>query len=358
MRASPLLVALAATCLPLLAGGEIPPAPYAELSARGREARGLFLPTPQLAVRGHRTISRMARAARLDAVVFDLKDESGRVLFDTSVPTLRTSRVVVHRHLSGMVADLHARGHWVVGRIVCFKDDRLAMARPDLAASDDRNGGLWRSTSRSHWLDPGHPEVVDALVGLSKEAEALGLDEVQFDYIRYPVDSRSKHALFPTGDGTPRRRVIARFLAAADDAIGIPISVDVFGLTVYRDGDPSGLGQSLEDMAPYIEVLSPMLYASDFGDRWIRTQAAHPIGPIVWTAVRAARRRLGPAVAIRPYLQAFDFRAPGYGQEFMKAQIQAARGAGADGFLFWNPGCAYWTVFRTLASMGLFRRGG
>jgi len=181
---------------------------------------------------------------------------------------------------------------------------------------------------------------------------------VQFDYIRYPVDSRSEHAVFPSDDGTLRRRVIARFLEAVDAAIGIPISVDVFGLTVYRDGDPSGLGQSLEDMAPHIEILSPMLYASDFGDSWLRTQAEHPIAPIVWTAVRAARRRLGPDIAIRPYLQAFDFRSPNYGTDFMKAQIQAARGAGADGFLFWNAGCAYSTVFRTLATMRPFRLWG
>lgn len=356
MRASPLLVALVATVVPFLSPAAIPPAPYAELSTRGREAKGLFLPTPHLALRGHESISKMARSANLDAVVFDLKDERGRVLYDTAVPALQKSRVVVHRDVARIVDDLHTRGHWVIGRIVSFKDDRLAKARPDLAASDDRNGRLWRSMSRSHWVDPGHPEVVDALVGLAREAEAFGFDEVQFDYIRYPVDARSEHAVFPSDDGTLRRHVIARFLAAADAAIGIPISVDVFGLTVFRDGDPSGLGQSLEEMAPHIEVLSPMLYASDFTDDWIRTEADHPIAPIVWSAIRKARRRLGPDVAIRPYLQAFDFRSPGYGLDFMKAQIQAARSAGADGYLFWNAGCSYGMVFRTLATMGPFRR--
>jgi hypothetical protein len=355
MRTSLLLVALAATGAPLLSDGAIPPAPYAELTARGREVRGLFLPTPHLALRGHREIAKMAKASRLDAVVFDLKDERGRVLYDTRVPALRPSRVVVHRDVGAIVADLHARGHYVVGRIVCFKDDQLAQSHPELAVTDDRNGRPWRSASRSHWVDPGHPDVVAALVGVAREAEAFGFDEVQFDYVRYPVDFRSDHAVFPTNDGTLRRYVIARFLAAADAAIGIPISVDVFGLTVYRDGDPSGLGQSLEDMAPHIEVLSPMLYASDFTPDWVRTNAEHPIATIIWTAVRAARRRLGDDIAIRPYLQAFDFRSPNYGPDFMRAQIMAARGAGADGMLFWNAGCSYGMVFRTLATIGPFR---
>lgn len=103
-------------------------------------------------------------------------------------------------------------------------------------------------------------------------------------------------------------------------------------------------------------VLSPMLYASDFGDRWIHTRRAHPIASIVWTAVRAVRRRLGGRVAVRPYVVASSFRAPAYGPELMRDQIQAARSAGADGILFWNPAASYATVFTSLARMGPLRR--
>jgi hypothetical protein len=356
MRIVRLLLALAVVCGSLSSRADIPPSPYAELTERGRAVRGLFVSTPHLAIRGHRGIGEMARAARLDAVVLDVKDERGRVLFPTDVPALRASRVVVHRDLRGLAADLRRRGHYVIGRIVCFKDDTLANDRPDLAVIDRRTGRPWRSNSRSRWLDPGNADVQSTIVALAREVEDLGFDEVQFDYVRYPVDRLTAHAVFPSADGTLRRRVIARFLHAADSALGIPISVDVFGLTTFRDGDPTGIGQSLEDMAPYVEVISPMLYASDFGTRWIRTDHEHPIGPIVWKAVRNARERLGHGVAIRPYLQAFGFRAPGYGPEFMKVQIQAARGAGADGFLFWNPGTSYGTVFQTLARMGPLRR--
>ncbi len=356
MRIIRFLLALAAASGPVLARGDIPPSPYAELTGRGREVRGLFVSTPHLAIRGHRRIGGLARAARLDAVVIDVKDERGRVLFASEVPALQGSRVVVHRDLRALVSDLRNRGHYVIGRVVCFKDDSLTTARPDLAVLDDRTGRPWRSNSRSRWLDPGNAEVQSILVALSREVQTLGFDEVQFDYVRYPVDRLTEHAVFPSADGTLRRRVVARFLQAADAALGIPISVDVFGLTTFRTGDPTGIGQSLEDMAPHVEVISPMLYASDFGSNWIRTDHAHPIGPIVWKSIRNVRERLGHAVAIRPYLQAFGFRAPGYGPEFMQVQIQAARGAGADGYLFWNPGTSYGTVFQTLARMGPFRR--
>jgi hypothetical protein len=132
-------------------------------------------------------------------------------------------------------------------------------------------------------------------------------------------------------------------LRRVDQAIRIPISTDVFGLTALRRGDPAGLGQSLEHWVPYVEIFSPMLYINGMQSLMPpgKTERA---GRLIYVAVKKLRDRIGPVPVIRPFMQAFAAGADYYTPEFIAEQVRGARTAGGDGFLFWHPGSSYGMV--------------
>jgi hypothetical protein len=243
-----------------------------------------------------------------------------------------------------MFKALREAGIYTIGRIVCFSDPKLPRNYPERAVLDGRprkKGELWASWGRRNtWMDPYNEKNHDLIVELAIEAEKLGLDEIQLDYFRFPVDDTTRFAVFPAQVDTPRRQVLLGLLRRIDEAITIPIGVDVFGLTAFRKGDRAGLGQSLEDWAMHVEVFTPMLYLNGMG-LWLRGEKEQRALRLVAAGVSNIRKRLGYGPIIRPFLQAFPQGADYYDTEFIAEQIRGARQGGADGFLFWHPASDY-----------------
>jgi hypothetical protein len=136
------------------------------------------------------------------------------------------------------------------------------------------------------------------------------------------------------------------FLTRLDDAISIPIGVDVFGIQAFWEGDSSGLGQDLELWTDHVDVYTPMLYLNAMRD-WER--GSHDRARrLVQAGVQRLRTRLGPRPIIRPFLQAFEQEAEDWGPRFIANQLIGAERGGADGFLFWHPGSNFGMVQRAM----------
>ncbi|MDH5674555.1 MAG: putative glycoside hydrolase [Myxococcales bacterium] len=317
------------------------------VSQQGQQARGLYFNGPMQRRMGARGIIRAVKGANLDAVVLDLKDGQGRVMWDSKIDVLQPQKRSFVKDLPGLIAKLKAAGIYTIGRIVCFTDPKLPRNHPDRAVLDNhpkRKGQVWATTGhRNPWLDPYNRKNHDLIVEMAREAQAVGLDEVQLDYIRFPVDEATRFAVFPAQVETPRREVLLGLLKRIDEAITIPLGVDVFGLTAFRTGDPAGLGQSLEDWARHIEVFTPMLYINGM-THWVRDTGQGRAMRLINAAVKNLRRRLGHGPVIRPFIQAFPQGADYYTGEFIAEQVRGARYGGADGFLFWHPASNYSTV--------------
>ena len=102
------------------------------------------------------------------------------------------------------------RGIYTIARIVTFKDNILANARPDLAIIDTRTGKPWIDNEKLAWVDPFREEVWDYNIAIGQEAVRRGFDEVQFDYVRFPTDGKLRRrevrqAQHP-GDAAARHR--------------------------------------------------------------------------------------------------------------------------------------------------------
>ena len=128
-------------------------------------------------------------------------------------------------------------------------------------------GNIWRDPEKMGWVDPNYKQVWDYNVALAVEAAHMGFDEVQFDYVRFPTDGNVGVAQFALPNSEENRTAaIAGLLQRAHSALkplGTKLGVDVFGYAAWVPND-LGIGQHIETIAPYIDVLSPMVYPSTF----------------------------------------------------------------------------------------------
>ena len=316
----------------------------------GQRALGLYLGASFVRRHGARGVIEEVHSAGMNAVVLDLKDSDGRVHHDTQVPELRAYRSGWLGDTAAVVRELREAGIYTIARITCFADRSLPADAPERAIVHTRRGTPWTSWGTGGtWLDPYHPENHRVVVELSREAQALGFDEVQLDYVRFPVDDGIQYARYPAQTEESHADVLMRLLRAVDEAITLPLAVDVFGLAAYRRGDPSGLGQDLERWTRHVEVFTPMLYINSM--RAWNVGEPNRANTLIYGGVNTLRERIGPEPVIRPFLQAFS-RGAGqpFNTEFIRQQIQGARRGRADGFLFWHPGHNYGTVRRSMRS--------
>ena len=159
------------------------------------------------------------------------------------------------------------------------------------------------------------------------------------------MTERGSPCIRPTGESNGGR-LLGELLRRIDEAVTVPLSVDVFGLTAFNVDRYESLGQHLEEWTAYVEIFSPMLYLNAMRHWGLRLP--NRSYALVYQGVSQLRERLGPRAVIRPYLQSFARGSDGFHPQFIADQVRAARDGGADGFLFWHPGGDYQMLFQGL----------
>jgi len=323
-----------------------------KMTELGRNARGYWA-TPYFVHRvGARRMALGLKRNHLNAVVIDTKSDFGRVLYPSKVKLSKKQQKHLIRNPRKLLDTLHKHGIYVIARLVCFKDSRLPYIRPDLSARIGHRARRLLSAG-ANWLDPYSMEVQDYIIDLALELQDLGFDEIQFDYIRFPKGLVSRLGTWlHNKDNTPRATIIKRFLERVDRALTIPISTDVYGLTTLVDGDPRRLGQSIEEMARYVDAISPMMYANGMQTYFKDSHVTERIYSILHCGLWRARQK-ALKITLRPYLQAYPNGVEHlFGPDFIRRQLIAAERAGSDGFLFWNPAMRNGVVYRGLRLLG------
>lgn len=290
----------------------------------------------------------LIRQAQLNAVVVDIKGDRGFVAYPTAVSLateIGARRITTIPDLASFVKGLHQESIYAIARIVVFKDDPLAVARPDLAVKRE-DGTIFRDRESLAWIDPFRREAWDYTVQLAVEAAAAGFDEIQLDYVRFPDDPQTR--LSEPSNEDSRIKAITGYLSLAREKLrpyNIFLAVDVFGYVCWNLND-THIGQRLEDLSPLVDYVSPMLYPSgfQFGIPGIENPVSHPYD-IVRRSLDRARERTGlPANHFRPWLQAFKdyaFDRRIFDADEIQAQISAANDFGSDGWMVWNPRNVY-----------------
>ncbi len=297
---------------------------------------------------GNRQLSESALSliqnTELNALVIDLKDDMGRVAFNSSTPLateIGAQKIITIRNINLLVRNLHEKGIYLIARIVVFKDDPLAMTKPDLAVRT-ASGAIWKDREGLAWSNPYSQTVRDYNIDLAVEAARAGFDEIQFDYVRFPDATGLSFSMQNTEEN--RIGAITGFLSEARKRL-IPYNVflaaDIFGYVCWNTND-TFIGQKLESLAGILDYMSPMLYPSgfQFGIPGYPDPLHHPREIVYLSLEKAKQRTRLPGIRFRPWLQAFRdyaFDKMPFKAEQIRAQIDAAERAGSDGWMLWNP---------------------
>ncbi|MEA1902077.1 MAG: putative glycoside hydrolase [Actinomycetota bacterium] len=279
---------------------------------------------------------RMADTTELNAVMIDLKDEEGIIWYKT---TNQTSIAAGSNHgaydLKAVVERAHARGLYAIGRLVLFNDPKVAQAVPSMAIWDTTTDAPFSSRGQ-YFLDPTDPDARAFGIELAAEACAAGLDEIQFDYVRFPdvpVETRATMRFDEELTDEVRLSTIPAFLSEAVNVLhpmGCAVAADVFGF-LTTDTSDGYIGQTWEDIANIVDVVSPMVYPSHYGPGWFQKENPndHP-ADVVDEALSDGMDRLPRSVVVRPWLQDF-----GYDESQVRAQITSAERYDL-GWMLWN----------------------
>jgi hypothetical protein len=316
-----------------------------------RALRGVFVTGGFAAMYWPETIDKLATHG-LNAIVVDGKDYGGAMEYRShakvAVETGASAKAPI-TDFSRAIRFAHQRGVHVIVRVPCFHDPWAAAKAPRLALKNPDG-----TPSDSGWLNPTNAEAQNYIIEVVTELVALGADELQLDYVRFPVQDMGA-AVMPPADGH-RSQMMRAFVARVHEvtqAANVPLSLDTFGITATGAiSDVEKLGQNLSVLGSTTEAVSPMIYPSHYakGFHGWDEPGDHP--EIIGIGTRGAIERLKAAnlssTVVRPWLQASEYKTTKYGPQYVRDEIASAEKNGAVGWLLWNPSNTYWAVWDAL----------
>ncbi|MDO8620505.1 MAG: putative glycoside hydrolase [bacterium] len=309
----------------------------------------------------------------LNSVIIDIKDYTGALSFNPTASELKefVSTKCMAPDMKEFIEKLHDKDIYVIGRITVFQDPLFTKKHPDLAVKKASDGSTWKDYKGISFTDPGSKEVWDHTVAIAKESYAIGFDELNFDYIRFPSDGPMSDIAFTWSGNRKKADVLESFFKYLSEQlkpIGVVISADLFGMTTTNTDDLN-IGQVLEKATPYFDFIAPMVYPSHYPrnfNGWANPNE-HVYGVIKLSMDSAVKRFLATTTVVallgaepistttkpflyrkgvwdtqklRPWLQDFDYGG-NYDIAEVKAQIQATYDAGLTSWMLWAPSNRY-----------------
>lgn len=293
----------------------------------------------------------IANNSAINALVVDLKESNGVYFASTNKLANEIGATKVMYNVANLVKKCKDNNIKLIGRIVCFKDRILSEKRPDLCIMDQA-GTLqtYKLEENKTFVNAYSKEVWQYNIDIAKEAIALGFDEIQFDYVRFPTCGpvvRAAEYFGPKGTVPTKIEAINRFLLTAkaqiQDELGVPLSADIFGIVLTSKLDGQLIGQDWENIGHLgLDTLSPMIYPSHYAKGTV-------MGGIKFASPSDDTYKFLNAVfkqekfsetegfsKVRCYIQAYN-----YTQAQLFGQIQALNENGFKEYIYWNAKGSY-----------------
>lgn len=290
----------------------------------------------------------LLKARKINAIQVDIKDEDGLIGYESKVPlAITTGAVEAHYDAKKMIAEIHAAGGRVIGRLVAFRDPSLTRWAWTTGRKDMVLQGLDGTPFTGGYGDFAFPNFAhDAVqkynVDLAVEAAKLGFDDVLFDYIRRP-DGKLAQMRIPGLQGTPEQSVANTVIATkagfTEAGVTTYLGVSVFGIAATR---PREIAQDVTLMARHVDYIAPMVYPSHWakGEYDVADPNNMPYEIVQRSLLDFAVKVRGTNAVIVPWLQDFSLGVK-YGPAQVRAQIKAAADDKMPSFLLWNAGANY-----------------
>jgi len=284
---------------------------------------------------------RLVEETELNAMVIDLKDYTGHVLYDSKIPLvnqLGTEDIIIS-DVKALVNGLKEKGIYTIARIAVFQDPELAEKKPEWALKNKKTQKLWRDWKGLAWVDTSNKSVWNYNLAIAREAVDFGFDEINLDYIRFPSDGDILDIDYDYHDNAKKIEVMKDFFRYFGTSMATEpayTSVDLFGMTLTMD-DGLNIGQRIEDAAPYFDYICPMVYPSHYPSTFqgYRNPADYPYQIIDFSLKEGKDKTKDTKAQYRPWLQDFDLGAI-YDASMIRKQIQAVYDNDGAGWMLWN----------------------
>lgn len=313
----------------------------------------------------------------MNALIIDIKDYTGTISFETGDPRfILNSKGCSISDIQTFIASLHEKHIYVIGRVQAMQDASYPKLHPDAAVKRKSDGKTWSDRKGITFVDPGASEYWAYLADLARASYAVGFDEINFDYVRFPSDGNMSDIAFTRTGSTSKPEMMRRFydyLGHEMHKAGIPISADLFGMTT-TNADDLGIGQVLENALPNFDYIAPMVYPSHYPPNFngwkdpnkvpydivnfsmakavARANALEEKEAAHLAALNATGTSTGTSTQpkfiptgkyankLRPWLQDNDYPVT-YTAEMVRAQIKATYDAGLTSWMMWDPRNVY-----------------
>lgn len=317
--------------------------------------KGIYVTGPMAGSASMDGLISMVDETELNAMVIDIKNDEGDLTCEMGLDSAEELGACAGyiADIEGLMAKLKDHDIYTIARIVCFKDPHLAAGRQELALRKP-DGTLVADAGGLAFVNPCRREVWEYIVDVAVGAARLGFDEVQFDYVRFPVGEDADAADYGEGVKETKEQTITEFLTYAADRLhgeGIVLGADIFGTIIGSETDAGRVGQDYPSVASVVDVVCPMVYPSHYaaGSFGLDVPDAHPYetirGALEWSVRELQSVDPGRRAVVRPWLQSFTATwVPGhipYGEKEIREQIRAVYDAGYEEWILWNASNRY-----------------
>lgn len=208
----------------------------------------------------------------INTLVIALKGPYGQVWYDSSVlqnyfqhpASASKSSLISRGNLASLFRQLKERGFYLIGRLETFQDSLLAADNPQYAITDASGNPV--SLNGSYWLSPYSRRNWQYNTDLAIELAHLGINEVQFDFCRFPdglaADDSQNTLDTKNTYGESKTEAISNFLYFAREQLEplhVYTAVDMYAGPVLDEYD-YGIGHFYPAMLASANVVSPMAY--------------------------------------------------------------------------------------------------
>lgn len=283
----------------------------------------------------------------INSLVVEVKGDGGYIFYESDVPKkylsdpdeATNSAITSKDELSDLFKELQDDGFYVIARIVTFKDAIFAKQNPEDSITD-QNGNLLLHNDE-YWPSAFSRNAWSYNVDIAKEVAQCHVNEIQFDYVRFPDGTLSK-----TLDGTidmhntyneSKTSAVQGFLIYAKEELQqyqVYVAADIFAWPVVAQDDQD-IGQFLPAIANVVDVVSPMPYTDHFsmGAMGIENPSASPEETLYQFSLitKQTLDSIETPSIYRTWIQGYG----DFGPDDMISQINGIKNAGYQGYMVW-----------------------
>lgn len=195
------------------------------------------------------------RKAGCNAVIVDMRDESGALSYVSKLPeAIESGASDASPGRNAAISRMNANPNlYSIARISCFSDEKIGALLP--AWTILRAGGVpWRDADARPWLSPEQDAVQTYLLEICREVSALGFDEILLTTCAYPAGDVQGLSSDPAQVAQARARTLDTFYGAVQRTLreeGVN-----FSLCLETETQEIAAGAALNGQSPEQLLLS------------------------------------------------------------------------------------------------------